>query len=103
MEKLLNKENIIKKGVIIYSDGRWDGGVHYCGPDNDEADDCYRIGYGCKYYYNIPADILDKVGDLFHELIETWNTQNNYENNIINEKRINSEIDKLAKKYEEKF
>ena len=100
MEKLLNKENIKKKGVIIYNSDRWDGGVKYCGEDNEEADERYRVGDGCKYYYNIPYSILDKIGDLFHELIETWNTPNNYESNIINEKRINNEIEKLGKKYE---
>ena len=96
----MNKDKIIKKAVIIYNSEGWDAGVKYCGIDNDEADDCYRIGYGCKYYYNIPYSTLDKIGDLFHELIETWNTPNNYESNIINEKRINNEIEKLGEKYE---
>lgn len=96
----MNKDKIIKKGVIIYNSDGWNCGVKYCGEDNEEADKRYRIGYGCKYYYNIPCSILNKIGDLFHELIETWNTPNNYENNLINERRINNEIDKLEKKYE---
>ena len=96
----MNKDKIIKKGVIIYNSEGWDARVKYCGVDNQEADACYRVGDGCKYYYNIPCTILNKIGDLFHELIETWNTPNNYDNNIINEQRINNEIEKLGKKYE---
>ena len=95
----MNKDKI-KTGVIIYNSEGWDAHVKYCGVDNQEADACYRVGDGCKYYYNIPCTILNKIGDLFHELIETWNTPNNYDNNIINEQRINNEIEKLGKKYE---
>ena len=96
----MNKENIIKKGTIIYNSEGWDAGVKYCGADNQEADACYRVGDGCKYYYNIPNTTLNKIGDLFHELIEVWNTPNNYENNIINEQIITNKIDEVGKKYE---
>ena len=61
----MNKDKIIKKGVIIYTSDRWDARVKYCGDDNEEADARYRVGDGCKYYYNIPYSTLDKIGDLF--------------------------------------
>ena len=96
----MNKDKIIKKGVIIYNCNGWEAGVKYCGVDNQVADERYKVGYGCKYYYNIPNTTLNKIGDLFHELIEVWNTPNNYENNIINEQIITNKIDELGKKYE---
>lgn len=92
-------DKIIKKAVIIYISVGWDARVKYCGEDNQQADERYKIGDGCKYYYNIPCSILNQIADLFHELIEVWNTPNNYENNIINEQRINNIIDKLGEKY----
>ena len=84
-----------KDWVIIITDKEGYYSMAYAGIDNELADECYSIGDKYMDFKNIEEKQFDKIVDLWCEKINVWNTPNNFEENMEELKRLDSQLEML--------
>ena len=84
-----------KDWVIIITDKEGYYSMAYVGINNELADECYSIGDKYMKFTNITEKEFDKIVDLWIKKINVWNTPNNFEENMKELERLDSQLEML--------